>query len=100
MSGFEATRAIRAYEKDNADRFLRRRSAAERLASPSSESLKPAGSSSLLRPATIIALTGLAAGRDVTEAFASGVDLFLTKPIPFKEVSKIVDEWIANRQAE
>lgn len=54
---------------------------------------------SLLSPATIIALTGLAAGRDVTEAFAAGVDLFLTKPVPFKEVSKIVDEWIAKRDA-
>lgn len=71
MNGFEATRAIRAFEKDE---------------------LPPDR-----QPSTIIALTGLAAGRDVTEAFASGVDLFLTKPVPFKEVARILDEWQASR---
>jgi hypothetical protein len=44
-------------------------------------------------PASIVALTGLASsaatGRNV---FASGVDLFMTKPVKFKEIGKLLDE--------
>ncbi|KAL1859108.1 hypothetical protein Plec18170_002223 [Paecilomyces lecythidis] len=65
MNGFEATRAIRALEKERDG----------------------------CGPATIIALTGLTSARDETEALSSGVDLFLTKPISFKEVSRLLDEW-------
>jgi CheY-like chemotaxis protein len=36
----------------------------------------------------IIALTGLASGRDQSQAFASGFDLYVTKPASFKEVAK------------
>lgn len=64
MNGFEATRAIRALEKER----------------------DGCG-------ATIIALTGLTSARDESEALASGVDLFLTKPVSFKEVSRLLDEW-------
>ncbi|CRG82830.1 two-component sensor protein histidine protein kinase (dhkk, dhkj) [Talaromyces islandicus] len=65
MNGFEATRAIRAleYERDEP------------------------------RPATIIALTGLSSARDESEALTSGVDLFLTKPVSLKEVSRLLEEW-------
>jgi CheY-like chemotaxis protein len=45
------------------------------------------------QPCTIIALTGLASTRDQNEAFMSGMDLYLTKPIPFKEVAKLLDNW-------
>ena len=78
MNGFEATRAIRDIEdarshnnnrKDDADR-------------PS--------------PALIIALTGLASSRDQSEAFTSGVDLFMTKPVSFKEVGRLLDNWEAH----
>ncbi|OJJ44216.1 hypothetical protein ASPZODRAFT_750130 [Penicilliopsis zonata CBS 506.65] len=65
MNGFEATRAIRALEKER----------------------HGCGS------AIIIALTGLSSSRDESEALASGVDLFLTKPVSFKEVSRLIDEW-------
>ncbi|KAE8349470.1 hypothetical protein BDV28DRAFT_60715 [Aspergillus coremiiformis] len=65
MNGFEATRAIRALEKERDCR----------------------------NPATIIALTGLSSSRDESEALSSGVDLFLTKPVSFKEVSRLLDEW-------
>lgn len=65
MNGFEATRAIRSLEKDRDGRD----------------------------PVTIIALTGLSSSRDESEALASGVDLFLTKPVSFKEVSRLLDEW-------
>lgn len=65
MDGFEATRAIRALEK-------------ERGEGPG---------------ATIVALTGLSSSKDESEALMSGVDLFLTKPVSFKEVSRLLDEW-------
>ena len=74
MNGFEATRAIRDIEDargyDNND--------------PDAPS-----------PAFIIALTGLASSRDQTEAFTSGVDLFMTKPVSFKEVGRLLDNWEA-----
>ncbi|KGO77364.1 CheY-like superfamily [Penicillium italicum] len=65
MNGFEATRAIRSLEKDTDGR--------ER--------------------AIIIALTGLSSSRDESDAIASGVDLFLTKPVSFREVARLLDEW-------
>ncbi|RHZ51767.1 hypothetical protein CDV55_100220 [Aspergillus turcosus] len=65
MNGFEATRSIRALERERDG----------------------------CGPATIIALTGLSSSRDESEALASGVDLFLTKPVSFKEVSRLLDEW-------
>ncbi|KAJ0164351.1 Peroxide stress-activated histidine kinase mak1 [Colletotrichum tanaceti] len=61
MDGFEATRHIRAYEK-----------------------------ASDLAPATIIALTGLASSESQNEAFGSGMDLFLTKPVKLKELGAIL----------
>ncbi|KAF5862403.1 hypothetical protein ETB97_011677 [Aspergillus alliaceus] len=69
MNGFEATRAIRAIEKER-------------------------GCSN---PAIIIALTGLSSSRDESEALSSGVDLFLTKPVSFKEVARLLEEWAENR---
>ncbi|KAJ5970600.1 CheY-like superfamily [Penicillium vulpinum] len=65
MNGFEATRAIRSLEKDTDGRT----------------------------PAIIIALTGLSSSRDESDAMASGVDLFLTKPVSFREVSRLLGEW-------
>ena len=47
-------------------------------------------------PALIIALTGLASSRDQSEAFTSGVDLFMTKPVSFKEVGRLLDNWEAH----
>ncbi|KAM0327619.1 hypothetical protein ACHAQA_005912 [Verticillium albo-atrum] len=52
MDGLEATQHIRAHEVQNR-----------------------------LRPVTIVALTGLASERTQREAFESGVDVFLTKPV-------------------
>ncbi|GKT71402.1 histidine kinase [Colletotrichum tofieldiae] len=61
MDGFEATRQIRAHE---------------RLFG--------------LKPAMIIALTGLASDESQNEAFGSGMDLFLTKPVKLKELGLIL----------
>lgn len=51
-------------------------------------------------PALIIALTGLASGRDQQEAAAVGVDIFLTKPVSFKEVGKLLDNWEKNKERD
>ncbi|GKZ17266.1 hypothetical protein AbraIFM66951_010589 [Aspergillus brasiliensis] len=69
MNGFEATRAIRALEKERG---------------------------ATCKPAVIIALTGLSSSRDESEALTSGVNLFLTKPVSFKEVSRLLTEWEEN----
>ncbi|KAF5003442.1 hypothetical protein FDECE_9992 [Fusarium decemcellulare] len=61
MDGFEATRRIRAFEQQQG-----------------------------LRPALILALTGLASEEAKREAIASGVDLFLTKPVRLKELGPIL----------
>jgi len=78
MDGFEATRQIRALESDNADEH----SPVDRHAS-----------------ALIIALTGLASGKDQSEAFLAGVDLYMTKPVSFKEVGRLLDNWEKNAGA-
>ncbi|KAI8203714.1 hypothetical protein K4K48_007346 [Colletotrichum sp. SAR 10_66] len=62
MDGFEATRRIRAHEKAQG-----------------------------LSRCNIFALTGLASAGAQQEAFASGIDLFLTKPVRLKELSKILE---------
>lgn len=62
LNGFEATRQIRSFEKSRG-----------------------------LQAATIIALTGLGSASAQQEAFSSGVDLFLTKPVRLKELTKILD---------
>lgn len=67
MDGFEAARTIRTMEKEHSGDFFRR--------------------------AKIIALTGLSSPGDESEALASGVDVFLTKPVSFKEVARLLDEW-------
>lgn len=72
MNGFEATQAIRDLE-------LQRE-------------LKNEGKPPRPR-AMIIALTGLASGRDQSQAFASGFDLYVTKPASFKEIAKLLDNW-------
>jgi CheY-like chemotaxis protein len=66
MNGFEATRAIRSFER---------------------------GRSKSNKPCKIIALTGLSSTLDEAEALNSGMDLFLTKPVAFKEVKKILERW-------
>ena len=80
MNGFEATRAIREIE------HTRRATQSE------------TGKSRARREdqALIIALTGLASSRDQTEAYKSGVDLFMTKPVSFKEVGRLLHNWEAH----
>ncbi|KAJ5748614.1 uncharacterized protein N7511_010310 [Penicillium nucicola] len=65
MNGFEATRTIRAIEKERGNSVS----------------------------AKIIAFTGLSSLRDESEALESGVDVFLTKPVSFKQVSRLIEDW-------
>jgi CheY-like chemotaxis protein len=67
MNGFEATRLIRSFEADNKH-----------------------------QPAMIIALTGLANTRDQAEGFASGCDIYMTKPVSFRELAKLLRNWEEN----
>ncbi|TVY75613.1 Autoinducer 2 sensor kinase/phosphatase LuxQ [Lachnellula suecica] len=76
LDGFGATKEIRAIEQ------------------------KRKAGSEAFTPALIIALTGLASSEDQATAVTVGVDLFLTKPVSFKEVKKILDNWEANRGKE
>ncbi|RAL17396.1 hybrid sensor histidine kinase/response regulator [Aspergillus homomorphus CBS 101889] len=69
MNGFEATRAIRALERE-----------------------RDGGVS-----AKIIALTGLSSAQDESEALASGMDMFVTKPFSFEKISQFLDNWEQDR---
>jgi CheY-like chemotaxis protein len=48
------------------------------------------------KPATIIALTGLASAEAQQEAFSHGINLFLTKPVGFTQLRTILNEWVAD----
>ncbi|KAF2671501.1 hypothetical protein BT63DRAFT_423704 [Microthyrium microscopicum] len=63
MSGLEATREIRAFERD----------------------MK-------MQPSKIVALTGLGSASSKKEAFASGTNMFLTKPIRLQAVRDLLNE--------
>ncbi|KZF23986.1 hypothetical protein L228DRAFT_266356 [Xylona heveae TC161] len=80
LNGFEATSQIRELEEERRATHLR------------SDQAGPSPS-----PAFIIALTGLASSKDQKEAFEVGIDLFMTKPVVFKEVGKLLDNWEQNR---
>lgn len=69
MNGYEATTEIRKVESQ-------RRAAGDDF-----------------QPALIIALTGLSSKNDQEEAFESGVDIFMTKPVRFREVGKVLEGW-------
>jgi CheY-like chemotaxis protein len=63
MDGLTSTREIRKFEKENK-----------------------------LRPAKIFALTGLASESAQKEAFESGIDHFLPKPVNFRELRALVEK--------
>ncbi|KAL4790914.1 hypothetical protein BDV19DRAFT_371503 [Aspergillus venezuelensis] len=67
MDGLESTREIRAFEKESQQR------------EPN------------FKNATVIALSGLGSAPVRQEAFNSGIDLFLSKPVRFQELIKQID---------
>ncbi|KAI1004628.1 hypothetical protein K3495_g3586 [Podosphaera aphanis] len=64
MSGIESSKHIRAFEKENN-----------------------------LNPVALIALTGAANEFVRKEAFNSGIDIFLTKPVPMKALRSLLDDF-------
>jgi len=78
MNGLTSTRLIRQHERECRERI-------ELNNDPHAHKHKPA---------MIIALTGLASAEAKQEALASGVDLFLTKPVRFGELRRILKDWV------
>lgn len=64
MDGFQATEAIRSIESER----------------------------QTTSPAKIIALTGLGSDEHVMKAYAAGVNIFVTKPVSFKEITRLIDD--------
>ncbi|PMD28829.1 hypothetical protein L207DRAFT_594031 [Hyaloscypha variabilis F] len=89
LDGFGATRQIRAIEES------RQQKTESAVAGEQAEKGEKARN-----PALIIAFTGRSSIEDQTEALRVGIDLFMTKPVAFKEVGKIIDNWVANRERE
>ncbi|KAJ5959010.1 CheY-like superfamily [Penicillium vulpinum] len=73
MNGFESTRLIRKAEREY-------------------QSTLDISEKESFRPATIVALTGLASASDRHEAYGSGMDLFLAKPIQRKDLFTVLNE--------
>ena len=69
MDGITATRAIREYERDNN-----------------------------LPRSCIIALTGLASSSARLEAWSSGIDHYMTKPVNYKELKELLEREQAPNQ--
>jgi CheY-like chemotaxis protein len=67
MSGIESTQHIRRFENEHG-----------------------------LHPVAVIALTGAANPAARQEAFSSGIDVFLTKPVPMKSLKIMLDDLKAN----
>ncbi|KAK3386575.1 hypothetical protein B0H63DRAFT_468018 [Podospora didyma] len=51
------------------------------------------------KPAMVIALTGLGSADSQREAFSNGINVFLTKPVRFKDLRRILEEWVPNDAA-
>lgn len=49
-------------------------------------------------PSLIIALTGFSSQKDQEMAFEAGVDIFMTKPVRFREVGRILEGWMKSRE--
>jgi len=75
LDGFAATRQIRQIEQE----FAASTALTQTVLSPA---------------ALVIALTGLAGEKDRSKAFGSGIDHFMTKPVSFRELGKLLDDWV------
>ncbi|PVH70537.1 hypothetical protein DL98DRAFT_436860, partial [Cadophora sp. DSE1049] len=52
------------------------------------------------KPAMIVALTGLASASVRQEAFSSGINFFLTKPVSFNELRKFLNDWTPDMEPQ
>jgi CheY-like chemotaxis protein len=69
MNGIDSSRAIRALELERGQ-----------------------------KPAMIIALTGIASATAQQEAFSSGINMFLVKPVRFSALRNILNNWKPNEE--
>ena len=106
MDGLEATRRIRELERQQREEYERKEGNSDIIRNSSNYSNSSDNqhqnnskeeTSSAPTPALIVALTGQANSQDQTNAFASGVDLFMTKPVKFKEIGRLLDGWFSER---
>ncbi|SMR47510.1 unnamed protein product [Zymoseptoria tritici ST99CH_3D1] len=92
MGGLEATRQIRAFEREqvhNSDRGSRSTSNAG-LSGEDMDSRRSSLKGSHPPPAVVVALTAISGSETKMAAFGSGVDLYLTKPVGFKNLGEIL----------
>ncbi|TLD27913.1 autoinducer 2 sensor kinase/phosphatase luxQ [Venturia nashicola] len=82
MNGFEATREIRKIERENG---LELPTSAEPAQREDIDNTKMNG-------CQIVALTGLGSESSRQEAFSSGTNLFLTKPVKMSEIKQLLSE--------
>lgn len=87
MDGLEATREIRKLEQTQREIFEKEKESSDVKGDTTVATPPP--------PALVVALTGLANSQDQTNAFASGVDMFMTKPVKFKEIGRLMDDWVS-----
>jgi CheY-like chemotaxis protein len=73
MDGLEAIREIRAFEQEYYNNLS-------------------ASAKQTWKPAIIVALTGIGSASIQQEAFGSGVDVFLTKPVNFRELCTLLQK--------
>ncbi|RDL37745.1 Uncharacterized protein BP5553_05178 [Venustampulla echinocandica] len=120
MTGYESTRRIRTIESERRAAYDRQQQleplssttvvpaspsspvqAPWRITnSPSTASRDPSLLPSKAIPALIIALTGFSSQKDQEMAFESGMDIFMTKPVRFREVGRILKGWVESRESE
>lgn len=72
MDGYEATRAIRSFDSRN-------------ISEGEQETTRSC--------AFIVAVTGNVGGNDQSEAFKPGVDVYMTNPVSFKEIGRLLESW-------
>lgn len=122
MSGYESTRLIRSIEAERRIAYENQQRIQSPWLAPPEPSFpfyaKSSGASAspssfpsidlhlsmpklkLNKPALIIALTGFSSEKDQEMAFEAGVDVFMTKPVRFREVGKILEGWMKSRELE
>ncbi|OJD28816.1 sensor histidine kinase response protein [Diplodia corticola] len=88
MTGFEATRAIRAWEREK--RGTGGRAEPDGNGCGGADGAKERGRGRKRRGCRILALTGLGAAESQREAFSSGMDEFLMKPVPLKRLKGVL----------
>jgi CheY-like chemotaxis protein len=114
MTGYESTRKIRAVEADRRAAYgLQLQSLSSPPIHPSPPAfpfptpgrvtdpllpVEPPLLQPALRPALVIALTGFSSQNDQEMAFDSGMDIFMTKPVRFRDVGRILEGWIKSRE--